>query len=93
MVAQGLMEVGMGLSKKLRRPSLEDDRVPTPTRPRMVCVDPSDDAGHDGLFHWPIKDLKCRRIAQCETLKSDTYCEKCDWHFASRTIMLNEGLL
>ena len=72
-VAEGPIEVGV--CRKHGPPSLEEE---TPKARRLVRVDPCQDSRFDQTGHWPEKKEKRCRCAVCKSLKTDTYCEKCD---------------
>ena len=73
-VAQALIE--RGTTRKSGRPSLDEETSPKP--PKIIRVEPCEDARLDQIAHWPVKRDKRRRCAVCKTIKTDTCCEKCD---------------
>ena len=73
-VTQALIE--RGTTRKSGRPSLDEETFPKP--PKIIRVEPCEDARFDQIGHWPVKREKRCCCAVCKTIKTDTCCEKCD---------------
>ena len=72
-VAQGLTDVGT--SRKRGRPS---DQESSPKTPKLVRVQKCEDVRLDQIGHWPEKGDKRHWCAVCKSIKTNTYCEKCN---------------
>ena len=74
LVAQGLIEVAT--TRRHGRPSLTDESSPQPQK--IIRAKPCENLRFDQIAHWPVKGEKCRRCGVCKSMKTDTYCEKCN---------------
>ena len=72
-VAQRLTDVGT--SRKRGRPL---DKDTSPKTPKLVRIQPCKDVRVDQIGHWPEKRDKRRWCAVCKSIKTNTYCGKCN---------------
>ncbi|XP_014671925.1 PREDICTED: piggyBac transposable element-derived protein 2-like [Priapulus caudatus] len=72
-IATGIIEVNT--TRKRGRPS---DASPKAKAPKQVRQPPNLDSRKDQIAHWPVKYEKRRRCDLCVSLKTNTYCEKCE---------------